>query len=737
MSVWGYVPFDADIIDKLWKGKHPPLGGMGWHLRLRGRYEKLCAVKTALTIAAAAAAILMSCACRGEGTAFEFTGQVAQVYAETPRRLIVIRPDADGSGFEPSTLWMENPDSHPAVKGGDIVKVLAERTEPHGKIRGDLKDGLASIVSKIEVTGHDAFPEGAACSAEDVLSGRRLHKFVRVSGVLSSATLDETDPELRWFTLRTPAGDIHACAPYREHTLREFLALTDAEVEVRALVTAQNRWKKFSGPFLLPLGKDGIRTVKPPPAAAPEFTGNPRDADSFARRAARGDFAHRVRMSGLVVAECRKWLFMSTADGMLVKLVMQSDAQRQTSGTMVHATGFVSYDCAGLVMHDTVLSPAPDAPRITQPKPIETTLKRIFWRTQSRNDFSRRIVSFTAKSVIAPEIIHEGNTLWVNDDGHFAAVDLSEYMTEKRIDRPDATLRITGVYDPSFDSDPAMSSFPKFKGITVVPLPQNGVDILYWPIWTFRLLAFLAINLVVIVILVTIALIVQKIRCDRRGQQLMEERVARARAQTKTDERTRLAAELHDAVSQALTGVALQIDSANIVNRGENAALSKYLDTARQMLASCRRELRDCLWDLRSQAFDEKDMTEAVKRTIFSHTGGAKTMVRFNVERCRLSESKAHAILSTTRELVVNAVRHGKATQIWIAGECSDGHVSFSVRDNGCGFDPDAAPGVREGHFGLQGIRERVRAAKGTIKVESAAGKGAKITITLPEADVQ
>ena len=152
---------------------------------------------------------------------------------------------------------------------------------------------------------------------------------------------------------------------------------------------------------------------------------------------------------------------------------------------------------------------------------------------------------------------------------------------------------------------------------------------------------------------------------------------------------------------------------------------------ARQLLASCRRELRDCLWDLRSRTFDEKDMTEAIERTLEPHSVSAKISVRFNVPRESLSDSTTHAILHIVRELVVNAIRHGKATEIKVAGESHEGTISFSVKDNGCGFDPSAAPGPNEGHFGLLGIRERLKALHGTFTVESALGKGAKFKVTI------
>ena len=124
-------------------------------------------------------------------------------------------------------------------------------------------------------------------------------------------------------------------------------------------------------------------------------------------------------------------------------------------------------------------------------------------------------------------------------------------------------------------------------------------------------------------------------------------------------------------------------------------------------------------------------MTEAITRTLEPHAVGVKIAVRFNVPRERLSDSTTHTILHVVRELVVNAIRHGRATEVKVAGECHGDVISFSVRDNGAGFDPAAAPGPAEGHFGLLGIRERLKAHGGTLQIDSAPGAGAKFTIAM------
>ena len=197
------------------------------------------------------------------------------------------------------------------------------------------------------------------------------------------------------------------------------------------------------------------------------------------------------------------------------------------------------------------------------------------------------------------------------------------------------------------------------------------------------------------------------------------------------DERTRLAAELHDYLAQNLTAISYRLAAAERSRTVEPEALTRHLATATRMLGSCRTELRRCLWDLRSDALDEPDFTAAIRKSAETVANDADVSISWNIARTKISDSTAHTILSITRELVSNAVRHGKARHVRISGELSDGMLRFSVCDDGCGFNPSNTQGAADGHFGLDGIRERLRRHNGELDIKSSPGKGTVVSIRL------
>ncbi len=147
-------------------------------------------------------------------------------------------------------------------------------------------------------------------------------------------------------------------------------------------------------------------------------------------------------------------------------------------------------------------------------------------------------------------------------------------------------------------------------------------------------------------------------------------------------------------------------------------------------MRNCRENLRNCLWDLRSRAFEEKNLAEAIHKTIAPHLGKAEVHVDMDVSCRKLSDNAIHAVLCIARELVTNAIRHGKATRIRIAGQLEASGLSFTVADDGVGFDPATRPGPTEGHFGLQGISERAHRLGGTFEIASKPNQGTTATLT-------
>ena len=218
---------------------------------------------------------------------------------------------------------------------------------------------------------------------------------------------------------------------------------------------------------------------------------------------------------------------------------------------------------------------------------------------------------------------------------------------------------------------------------------------------------------------------------DAGERQYTKEQIARTVSQFKIGERTRLAVELHDALSQNLAAVACMAGAARRAVDSGSATASEQLQATERMLNSCRTELKHCLFDLRSDMLEKPMFADAIRVTLDQLHAKAEIVVRFGVPRTRMTDSTAHAILCIIRELVSNAVQHGKASKIHVAGSIEDETLKFSVRDNGTGFDPKACPGPREGHFGLDGIRDRVKRIGGDFRLEAAPGKGTYAVVTL------
>jgi signal transduction histidine kinase len=179
--------------------------------------------------------------------------------------------------------------------------------------------------------------------------------------------------------------------------------------------------------------------------------------------------------------------------------------------------------------------------------------------------------------------------------------------------------------------------------------------------------------------------------------------------------------------------VALEINAANKLIDSDLSGAHGHLDTAAKTLSSCRTELKNCLFDLRGNALGQRDMDSAIRLSVAPVIGNAELAVRFNVPRDSITDASAHAIIQIVRELAANAVRHGGAHKVSVAGAKDADMLVFSVSDNGRGFSVKDAPGIAECHFGLQGIRERVARFHGKLDIESTPGKGTRASVAIKQ----
>jgi NarL family two-component system sensor histidine kinase LiaS len=274
---------------------------------------------------------------------------------------------------------------------------------------------------------------------------------------------------------------------------------------------------------------------------------------------------------------------------------------------------------------------------------------------------------------------------------------------------------------------------PHISALTLIVREKNDIAVISHPPWlTSSRFIIIISTMAGILVLFLIWNTSLRILVERRGRELARKQIEATNARFKTIERTRLATELHDSVVQNLTGAAMEIRAAQAALQEKDKDSAPHLDIALKTINSSRAELRNCIWDLRNEALEKNDIEESVRITLQPHLLESQLQIRFNVARRKIPDNAFHNILCIIRELVVNAVRHGQAKKIKVVGALDKDHLIFSVSDNGVGFDPNNRPGMEQGHFGLEGVMERVKGLDGSIDIISAPNNGTSITMQIP-----
>lgn len=250
------------------------------------------------------------------------------------------------------------------------------------------------------------------------------------------------------------------------------------------------------------------------------------------------------------------------------------------------------------------------------------------------------------------------------------------------------------------------------------------------PWWTPGRLAMVIAVILFILGLSLLWVVALRRRVAVRSAMLVREIRARHDTQLLVAERSRLAADLHDTLSQTLSGAALQMEIADSLD--EPTAVS-HRELARRLLDRSREDLRRAVWDLTPSVLLNQDLGGAF-RSIAEEVSAEHTCnVRIDAggPLPTLPERTRSHLLRVGQEAIHNAIRHGGAETVTVSLLHDDGVVLLRVEDDGAGFDPAQAPGPTDGHFGLSSMRNRIQRLGGTFTIRSSP-RGTTVTATVP-----
>lgn len=218
-----------------------------------------------------------------------------------------------------------------------------------------------------------------------------------------------------------------------------------------------------------------------------------------------------------------------------------------------------------------------------------------------------------------------------------------------------------------------------------------------------------------------------------RGQMSRDRQQAEQNALL-TQERNRLAREIHDTLAQTFTGVSLQLEAAKGILKQQPEAAKLYIthagDLARRGLSEARRSVQA----LRAQALENNTLPAVLQNAIQELTQNSSTQATFHLVGTpyALSAELQTNLLRISQEAITNTLRHANAAHLTLTLQFSSQQVLLTVADDGCGCEFATLERV-EG-FGLVGIRERVINFGGQFSFTSSPEQGTLLEVSIPTA---
>jgi signal transduction histidine kinase len=225
----------------------------------------------------------------------------------------------------------------------------------------------------------------------------------------------------------------------------------------------------------------------------------------------------------------------------------------------------------------------------------------------------------------------------------------------------------------------------------------------------------------------------QEVRHQRRTVERLLEEVTRAQE----EERMRIALQMHDGPAQTMFAALRNLEAVRALAGEGTPELQGMIDALEGTIRQAIQETRGVMIDLKPPSLDGIPLHAALSqyarqfeqrtciRARFSHKGPERRLPG-TVESC---------LYRIAQEALTNTWKHAGASHAWVTLEIQDRFCSLEIRDDGKGFDQDAAAADGANHLGMSSVRERAELAGGRLAVTCPAGEGTTVRVTVPLAD--
>src|SRR6202047_4207977 len=205
------------------------------------------------------------------------------------------------------------------------------------------------------------------------------------------------------------------------------------------------------------------------------------------------------------------------------------------------------------------------------------------------------------------------------------------------------------------------------------------------------------------------------------------------REQLLEKQRTNMAADIHDTVSQSLAAIVLQLRAAEMEMPRSSEMAQRHLRSAQDAAQDGLRETRRFIWTLSQESLQGQDLAQALSLLAQQFFTATPVTLKLSLQQepHSLSPDARRELIRIGREALANVLKHAKATKVCLALFYTDRAVHLRVHDNGRGFATPGRPHATGG-YGLTSMSRRAESLGGKIDVCSYPGRGTRVVAHVP-----